>query len=113
MKNLSGIGVLFLYIGEINRYEAVRKEEFGFRKKYSFEKGSFFMTNSFYPKENLKHLDKLKELAPEQLQAFTDYNKAVFKEGALSKKEKEIIAVAIAHVTECPYCIDSHTRNAK
>ena len=35
------------------------------------------------------------------------------REGGLTKKEKEIIAVAIAHVTECPYCIDSHTRKAK
>jgi AhpD family alkylhydroperoxidase len=68
------------------------------------------MTNHLYDKENLS---KLKELAPEQLQAFSEFNTAVMKEGALSKKEKEIIAVVIAHVTECPYCIDSHTRRAK
>ena len=71
------------------------------------------MTNHLYDKENLKSLSKLKELAPEQLQAFSEFNTAVMAEGALSKKEKEIIAVAIAHVTECPYCIDSHTRRAK
>ena len=71
------------------------------------------MTNGLYQKENLKNLNQLKELAPEQLQAFSEFNKAVLKEGALTKKEKEIIAVAIAHVTECPYCIDSHTRSAK
>ncbi|MEH7255440.1 carboxymuconolactone decarboxylase family protein [Neobacillus niacini] len=71
------------------------------------------MTNHLYDKENLKNLSKLKELAPEQLQAFAEFNTAVMKEGVLSKKEKEIIAVAIAHVTECPYCIDSHTRRAK
>ncbi|SDM63527.1 carboxymuconolactone decarboxylase family protein [Bacillus sp. OK048] len=71
------------------------------------------MTNHLYDKENLKNLSKLKELAPEQLQAFSEFNNAVMKEGVLSKKEKEIIAVAIAHVTECPYCIDSHTRRAK
>ena len=71
------------------------------------------MTNHLYEKENLKNLSKLKELAPEQLQAFSEFNAAVMAEGVLSKKEKEIIAVAIAHVTECPYCIDSHTRRAK
>ncbi|MEH7274672.1 carboxymuconolactone decarboxylase family protein [Neobacillus vireti] len=71
------------------------------------------MTNHLYDKGNLKNLSKLKELAPEQLQAFSEFNTAVMTEGALSKKEKEIIAVAIAHVTECPYCIDSHTSRAK
>ncbi|MEH7748924.1 carboxymuconolactone decarboxylase family protein [Neobacillus drentensis] len=71
------------------------------------------MTNNLYDKGNLKNLSKLKELAPEQLQAFSEFNTAVMKEGTLSKKEKEIIAVAIAHVTECPYCIDTHTRRAK
>lgn len=71
------------------------------------------MTNHLYDKGNLKNLSKLKELAPEQLQAFSEFNTAVMTEGALSKKEKEIIAVAIAHLTECSYCIDSHTRGAK
>ncbi|MBP1970076.1 AhpD family alkylhydroperoxidase [Virgibacillus natechei] len=71
------------------------------------------MSNSFYQKSHMAHLNQLKDLAPEQLQAFASFNEAVLKEGALTKKEKEIIAVAIAHVTECPYCIDSHTRNAK
>ncbi|MCQ6280487.1 carboxymuconolactone decarboxylase family protein [Bacillus sp. EB600] len=71
------------------------------------------MSNNLYDKANTRHLNKLKDLAPEQVEAFNEFNKAVFLEGALSRKEKEIIAVAIAHVTECPYCIDSHTRKAK
>ncbi|MBT2735692.1 carboxymuconolactone decarboxylase family protein [Bacillus sp. ISL-7] len=71
------------------------------------------MKNNLYEKGILKNLSKLKELAPEQLETFSDFNTAVMTDGALSKKEKEIIAVAIAHVTECPYCIDSHTRRAK
>jgi AhpD family alkylhydroperoxidase len=70
------------------------------------------MSNSFYAKTNTRHFNKLKELAPEQEQAFTEFNDAVFQEGALSKKEKEIIAVAVAHATQCPYCIDVHTKNA-
>lgn len=71
------------------------------------------MSTCLYAKENVKHFAKLKELAPEQLQAFQEFNVAVFKDGALSIKEKEIIAVAITHVTQCPYCIDSHTKKAK
>jgi AhpD family alkylhydroperoxidase len=71
------------------------------------------MLNGYYNKEYLKNLKKLKELAPDQLQAFVEFEQAVFQEGALSRKEKEIIAVAITHVTECPYCMDFHTRNAK
>ena len=71
------------------------------------------MTKSLYQKEHLVHLNKIKNLAPEQLHAFAEFNSTVLKEGALSRKEKEIIAVAIAHVTECPYCIDIHTNSAK
>ena len=71
------------------------------------------MSSNLYSKENTKNLAQLKDLAPEQLQAFNEFNVAVFKDGALSKKEKEIIAVAITHVTQCPYCIDAHTKEAK
>ena len=65
----------------------------------------------FYSKE--ESLTRLKDLAPDQLQAFNDFNMAVFKDSMLTRKEKEIIAVAITHVTQCPYCIDYHTKNAK
>lgn len=71
------------------------------------------MSTNLYAKENTQNLAQLKELAPEQLQAFNEFNGAVFKEGALTIKEKEIVAVAIAHITECPYCIDVHTKKAK
>ncbi|OZU87567.1 alkylhydroperoxidase [Virgibacillus indicus] len=70
--------------------------------------------STFYSKEHTHDLPKkLKEQAPEQLKGFNDFNLAVFKDGALTKKEKEIIAVAITHVTQCPYCIETHTKNAK
>lgn len=71
------------------------------------------MAAYLYEKENIKRLTQLKELAPEQLETFNEFNAATFKDGALSKREKEIIAVAITHVTQCPYCIDSHTKAAK
>ncbi|MGH9072332.1 MAG: carboxymuconolactone decarboxylase family protein [Acidimicrobiales bacterium] len=54
-----------------------------------------------------------KELAPGIHQAFEDFSQAVFAEGALPPKTKQLIAVAIAHVTQCPYCITGHTRLAR
>ena len=53
-----------------------------------------------------------KELAPGIHDAFTSFSKAVFAEGALPEKTKQLIAVAVAHVTQCPYCIDGHTKLA-
>src|SRR5690606_10280078 len=45
--------------------------------------------------------------------AFRAFSKAVFAEGALPEKTKQLIAVAVAHVTQCPYCIKGHTKAAK
>ena len=53
------------------------------------------------------------ELAPETNEAFQAFSKQVFAEGALSEKDKQLIAVAVAHVTQCPYCIRGHTRLAQ
>ncbi len=53
-----------------------------------------------------------RELAPIQQAAFDAFSKAVFGAGALSTKTKQIIAVAVAHVTQCPYCISGHTKAA-
>ncbi|WP_322994509.1 carboxymuconolactone decarboxylase family protein [Castellaniella sp.] len=52
------------------------------------------------------------ELAPDQLAAFKAFSKAVFAPGALDAKTKQLIAVAVAHVTQCPYCIKGHTEGA-
>jgi AhpD family alkylhydroperoxidase len=52
------------------------------------------------------------ELAPETHDAFQAFSRQVFAEGALPEKTKQLIAVAVAHVTQCPYCIRSHTRLA-
>ena len=49
-------------------------------------------------------------LAPEVEEAFRAFSQKVFADGALSAKTKQLIAVAVAHVTQCPYCIKGHTR---
>jgi AhpD family alkylhydroperoxidase len=52
-------------------------------------------------------------LAPDTERAFREFSKQVFAEGALSTKTKQLIAVAAAHITQCPYCIRGHTKAAR
>jgi AhpD family alkylhydroperoxidase len=61
-----------------------------------------------YRKSNLKRLPELKKFAPEVFTSFMNFNNKALAEGELSVKLKELIAVAVAHVTGCPYCIELH-----
>lgn len=54
-----------------------------------------------------------RDLAPETHAAWDQFSKAVFAGGAIDEKTKQLIAVAVAHVTQCPYCIKGHTRIAE
>lgn len=76
------------------------------------DEGTIPMTGELYPAvtRDLTHMRR--ELAPEAAAAFNEFGKVVFADGALSAKVKNIIAVAAAHVTQCPYCIRGHTRAA-
>lgn len=56
--------------------------------------------------------DRRSKLAPGPAEAFKAFSQSVFAEGALSAKTKQLIAVAVAHVTQCPYCIRGHTQSA-
>lgn len=49
---------------------------------------------------------------PEIMEAWRNFSRTVFKAGALDEKTKQLIAIAVAHVTQCPYCIHSHTEQA-
>lgn len=71
------------------------------------------MGDSMYPKMTAEISRKRRELTPDQSEAFKQFSKAVFAEGALDVKTKQIIAVAVAHVTQCPYCIHGHVDGAK
>ena len=71
------------------------------------------MPEDYYKRSDLKHMKKHRELAPEVFQAFLDFDKKAMADGALPNKVKELIAIAVAHTTQCPYCIDLHTRAAK
>lgn len=65
-----------------------------------------------YPKATPERAQKRRELAPKSEAAFQAFSQAVFADGALSNKTKQLIAVAVAHVTQCPYCIQGHTKAA-
>jgi len=71
------------------------------------------MAERMYPAATPEIAARRKELAPEINEAFEDFSRAVFSEGALSQKVKQLIAVAAAHVTQCPYCITGHTKLAR
>lgn len=63
--------------------------------------------------KNLTHLKSMDESAPDSMKAFWAFDKAAFAEGALSVREKQLIAVAVALTTQCPYCIEIHTGDAR
>lgn len=66
-----------------------------------------------YAKKNLDHLKTMNTQASSGMKAFWDFDRAAFEEGALSAKAKQIIAVAVALTTQCPYCIDIHGAAAR
>lgn len=70
------------------------------------------MDETLYPHAGADIARKRRELAPEPLSAFRAFSAAVFADGALQGKTKQLIAVAVAHVTQCPYCIRGHTQAA-
>jgi AhpD family alkylhydroperoxidase len=70
------------------------------------------MEQPLYPAPSKDLTQKRRDLAPEIFTAFQAFSQRVFADGALPSKTKELIAVAVAHVTQCPYCIRSHTKRA-
>lgn len=71
------------------------------------------MQDELYRRSDKKNLIRLRETAPEYFKAFVEFDKTVMADGAIPRKMKELIAVAVAHTTQCPYCIDIHTKQAK
>ena len=63
--------------------------------------------------KNLSNLKTLDENAPDAMKAFWAFDKAAFADGALTAQHKQLIAVAVALTTQCPYCIEIHTKAAR
>lgn len=70
------------------------------------------MSNEIYHPTTPEEHRRRKELAPATHDAFAAFSKAAFAEGTLDERTKQLIAVAVAHTTQCPYCIDGHTKLA-
>jgi AhpD family alkylhydroperoxidase len=65
-----------------------------------------------FPPQTRELAEERRRLAPGPAAAFRAFSQSVFADGALPAKTKQLIAVAVAHVTQCPYCIRAHTRDA-
>ncbi len=68
------------------------------------------MTDTYYDPGDLSRFSEMSEGAPELWKKFMEYYGAVFQDGALSEREKALIALAVASAVQCPYCIDAYTQ---
>lgn len=71
------------------------------------------MSEPIHPKPTRAYAERRHALAPAADDAFKAFQKAVFGEGALDQRTKQLIAVAVAHVTQCPWCIKGHVKAAR
>ncbi|WP_226554372.1 MULTISPECIES: carboxymuconolactone decarboxylase family protein [Celeribacter] len=72
------------------------------------------MTTEFYSADDAKHRMEMAKLAPKDFDAWMTLNKIPGEDnGAIPPRTREIVAVAVAHATGCPYCIQSHVQKAK
>ena len=65
---------------------------------------------TYYKPEDLPKFEEIGKDAPELAKQFFEYYGSVFSEGELSEREKALIALAVAHAVQCPYCIDAYTQ---
>jgi alkylhydroperoxidase/carboxymuconolactone decarboxylase family protein len=91
---------------------------FGYRLSSHYISGKNQITpmskdrNHYYHAEDLKKFTAIGEFGKELADKFFDYYGAVFAEGALTAREKSLIALAVAHAVQCPYCIDAYATDA-
>lgn len=71
------------------------------------------MGEAFYQKASIRRLAELGKSSGGLFKAFSDFDAKVFAPGALTVRSKELMALACAHITRCPYCIDAHATRAK
>jgi alkylhydroperoxidase/carboxymuconolactone decarboxylase family protein len=69
------------------------------------------MSETYYDPKDLRKFGKITEWDEELGNKFFDWYGEVFKEGALSAREKSLIALAVSHAVQCPYCIDAYTKD--
>jgi alkylhydroperoxidase/carboxymuconolactone decarboxylase family protein len=67
--------------------------------------------SGYYHQEDLPRFSEMGKNAPDLWKKFAEWYGAVFAEGALTAREKSLIALAVAHAVQCPYCIDAYTQD--
>lgn len=70
------------------------------------------MSEPYYDPHDLPRFSEIGQARPELAEKFFAYYGAVFEDGALSAREKSLIALAVAHAVQCPYCIDAYSSDA-
>ena len=70
------------------------------------------MHDGYYHETDLARFSEVGKDAPELWRKFNEWYQAVFREGALTEREKALIALAVAHAVQCPYCIDAYSTAA-
>lgn len=70
------------------------------------------MTEHYYAADDLARFGQIGENRPELSEKFFAWYSAVFDDGALTSREKALIALAVAHAVQCPYCIDAYTKSS-
>ena len=68
---------------------------------------------TFHGVDVSRQFKRMRELAPEAYRAWLDFDGKAFKDGAVPMKTKELVALGIAHITQCPWCIDAHAKRSR
>jgi AhpD family alkylhydroperoxidase len=71
------------------------------------------VSDHYHGEDDLRLLKQMKELAPEDFDAWLNLNNIVGRDGAIPRKYRELLAVAVACTTQCPYCIEVHAKAAR
>ena len=71
------------------------------------------MSEHYHDAADLRLLKEMKKLAPAEFDAWANLDGIVKKDGAIPRKYRELIAIAVACTTQCPYCIEAHAKGAK
>ena len=69
------------------------------------------MSHGYYNRDHLARFGSIGDHAPELAKKFFDWYSSAMGDGALSKREKSLIALAVSHAIQCPYCIDAYSKN--
>lgn len=69
------------------------------------------MSQHYYDEKDLAKFPQVTEYQKEMGEKFFEWYSSVFKEGALTEREKSLIALGVAHAVQCPYCIDAYTQD--